>query len=96
MADEATLLHSDKKYRQYLTEVERALRAFEYTSEWADLIAALGRLNKVLTQNNKYQVSWLSPQGERRERMYNYNLAGGIIMPMFSANTVQLSGSIII
>ena len=56
MADEVTLIASDKKYRQYMTEVERALRAFEYTSEWADLIAALGRLNKVLTQNNKYQV----------------------------------------
>ena len=56
MADEVTLIASDKKYRQYMTEVEKALRAFEYTSEWADLIAALGRLNKVLTQNNKYQV----------------------------------------
>ena len=56
-AEEGALMASDKKYRQYVTEVDRSLRAFEYTSEWADLIAALGRLNKVLTQNNKYQVN---------------------------------------
>ena len=56
-AEEGALMASDKKYRQYVTEVDRSLRAFEYTSEWADLIAALGRLNKVLTQNNKYQVT---------------------------------------
>ena len=55
-AEEGALMASDKKYRQYVTEVDRSLRAFEYTSEWADLISALGRLNKVLTQNNKYQV----------------------------------------
>ena len=55
-AEVGALMQTDKKYRQYVTEVDRSLRAFEYTSEWADLIAALGRLNKVLTQNNKYQV----------------------------------------
>ena len=37
----------DAKQKKYTAELERALRAFEYTSEWADLIAALGKLAKV-------------------------------------------------
>ena len=30
----------------YMTQVDRALRGFESTSEWADLIAALTKLNR--------------------------------------------------
>lgn len=44
--EECELL-ADSKYRTYVSQVERALKAFEYTSEWADLISALGKLNKV-------------------------------------------------
>ena len=40
-------LLSDSKYRQFVTAVEKALKSFEYSSEWADLISALGKLNKV-------------------------------------------------
>jgi hypothetical protein len=40
-------LVTDSKYRSYVSQVDRALRAFEYTSEWADLISSLGKLNKV-------------------------------------------------
>ena len=46
--EECELL-TDSKYRAYVSQVERALKAFEYTSEWADLISALGKLNKVRT-----------------------------------------------
>ena len=44
--EECELL-TDSKYRSYITHVEKALRNFDYTSEWADLISALGKLNKV-------------------------------------------------
>ena len=44
--EECELL-SDSKYRAYISQVEKALKSFEYTSEWADLISALGKLNKV-------------------------------------------------
>lgn len=44
--EECELL-TDSKYRAYVSQVERALKAFEYTSEWADLISSLGKLNKV-------------------------------------------------
>lgn len=44
--EECELL-SDAKYRSYINQVEKALKSFEYTSEWADLISALGKLNKV-------------------------------------------------
>lgn len=40
-------LMKDSKYRMYIGAVDKALKNFEYTSEWADLIAALGKLNKV-------------------------------------------------
>jgi len=36
--------------------VDKALKSFEYTSEWADLISALGKLNKVLLSHMKFPV----------------------------------------
>ncbi|XP_064627681.1 protein dopey-1-like isoform X4 [Lineus longissimus] len=53
--EECELL-SDSKYRAYISQVEKALRSFENTSEWADLISALGKLNKVLLSHVKYPV----------------------------------------
>ena len=46
LAEECELLN-DSKYRSYITQVEKALKSFDNTSEWADLISALGKLNKV-------------------------------------------------
>uniref|UniRef100_A0A665VI94 DOP1 leucine zipper like protein A n=1 Tax=Echeneis naucrates TaxID=173247 RepID=A0A665VI94_ECHNA len=54
-AEEVELL-GDSKYRNYVAAVDKALKNFEYSSEWADLISALGKLNKVLQNNAKYQV----------------------------------------
>lgn len=45
--EESELLMKDSKYRVYVSAVDKALKNFEYTTEWADLIAALGKLNKV-------------------------------------------------
>jgi len=36
---------------RYVNAVDKALKSFEYTSEWADLISALGKLNKVKVLN---------------------------------------------
>ena len=47
MNTEELELLSDSKYRQFINAVEKALKSFEYSSEWADLISALGKLNKV-------------------------------------------------
>lgn len=41
-------LLGDSKYRAYVAAVDKTLRNFENTSEWADLIATLGKLNKVI------------------------------------------------
>ncbi|XP_034245297.1 protein dopey-1 homolog isoform X2 [Thrips palmi] len=49
-------LMKDSKYRVYVSAVDKALKNFEYTSEWADLISALGKLNKVLSSHMKFQV----------------------------------------
>jgi hypothetical protein len=40
-------LMKQAKYRGYMSNIDKALKNFEYTSEWADLIPALGKLNKV-------------------------------------------------
>ena len=45
-AEECELL-GDSKYRSYVSQVEKALKAFDNTTEWADLISALAKLNKV-------------------------------------------------
>ncbi|XP_046605599.1 protein dopey-1 homolog isoform X1 [Neodiprion virginianus] len=49
-------LMKDSKYRVYVSAVDKALKNFEYTSEWADLISALGKLNKVLLSHMKFPV----------------------------------------
>ncbi|XP_061479206.1 protein dopey-1 isoform X2 [Rhineura floridana] len=54
-AEELELM-GDSKYRNYAAAVDKALKSFEYSSEWADLISSLGKLNKVLQNNAKYQV----------------------------------------
>ncbi|KAM5256860.1 protein DOP1A isoform 2-T2 [Ctenodactylus gundi] len=56
MNTEELELLSDSKYRNYVAAIDKALKNFEYSSEWADLISALGKLNKVLQNNTKYQV----------------------------------------
>ncbi|CAH1798856.1 unnamed protein product, partial [Owenia fusiformis] len=53
--EECELL-ADSKYRAYVSQTEKALKSFEYTSEWADLISALQKLNKVLLAHMKYPV----------------------------------------
>ncbi|KAL4233674.1 Protein dopey-1 [Mactra antiquata] len=55
LAEECELLN-DSKYRSYITQIEKALKSFDSTSEWADLISALGKLNKVLLAHVKYPV----------------------------------------
>lgn len=40
-------LQTEPKYRAYMANIDKALKNFEYSSEWADLISALGKLNKV-------------------------------------------------
>ncbi|KAK4314041.1 hypothetical protein Pmani_014660 [Petrolisthes manimaculis] len=49
-------LLGDSKYRAYVASVDKTLRNFENTSEWADLISTLGKLNKVLLSHMKYPV----------------------------------------
>lgn len=56
MNPEELELLSDSKYRQFINAIEKALKSFEYSSEWADLISALGKLNKVLQNHTKFKV----------------------------------------
>ncbi|KAI6208422.1 Protein pad-1 [Aphelenchoides besseyi] len=43
-----------KKYRSYAAEVEKALKVFEATSEWPDLINALAKLSKALNSSKQF------------------------------------------
>ncbi|XP_059542400.1 protein dopey-2 isoform X1 [Myotis daubentonii] len=53
--EEQELLH-DYRYKNYSSGIEKALRNFESSSEWADLISSLGKLNKALQSNLKYSL----------------------------------------
>ncbi|XP_065649698.1 protein dopey-1 isoform X2 [Hydra vulgaris] len=55
MVDEAKL-SSDPKYKQFIAAIDKALKTFEYSSEWADLISCLGKLNKVIQLYSQYAV----------------------------------------
>ncbi|VDO67055.1 unnamed protein product [Schistosoma margrebowiei] len=41
------------KYKSFIAQVDKSLKSFEYSTEWADLISALGRLIKVIQSNTK-------------------------------------------
>lgn len=47
MDPEEVELQNDYRYRNYAAVIEKALRNFESSSEWADLISSLGKLIKV-------------------------------------------------
>ncbi|KAL0273816.1 UNVERIFIED_CONTAM: hypothetical protein PYX00_006399 [Menopon gallinae] len=49
-------LMQDPKYRLYVGAVDKALKYFESTEEWQDLITALSKLNKVLKENQRFPV----------------------------------------
>ncbi|KAJ7320563.1 hypothetical protein JRQ81_020074, partial [Phrynocephalus forsythii] len=49
-------LLGDYRYRNYSSAIDKALRNFESSSEWADLISSLGKLNKALQSNLKYSL----------------------------------------
>uniref|UniRef100_A0A1I8NRH4 Uncharacterized protein n=1 Tax=Stomoxys calcitrans TaxID=35570 RepID=A0A1I8NRH4_STOCA len=49
-------LMAEAKYRNYMSNIDKALRNFEYSSEWADLISALGKLSKAISSNTQYQI----------------------------------------
>ena len=47
---------SDAKYKQFIVAIDKSLKNFEYSSEWADLISCLGKLNKVIQTYSQYPV----------------------------------------
>ncbi|GAA53094.1 protein dopey-1 homolog [Clonorchis sinensis] len=46
-------LENHAKFRSFTAQVDKSLKGFEYSTEWADLISALGRLIKVIQSNSK-------------------------------------------
>ncbi|XP_056145152.1 protein dopey-2 isoform X2 [Lampris incognitus] len=56
MDPEELELQNDSRYRNYGLVIEKALRNFESSSEWADLISSLGKLNKALQSNLRYSL----------------------------------------
>lgn len=50
--DEVSLLN-DGRYKNFLAALEKVLKQFEYSSEWADLITNLVKVKKVKTKMMK-------------------------------------------
>ena len=53
-AEEMHLLANDSKYKSYASSMDKALKNFESSTEWADLISSLGKLKKCLQSYPKY------------------------------------------
>ena len=49
---------NDPKYRIFARDIDKALKAFEGTSRWTDLIFALGRLIKVRSQKPLQHIAF--------------------------------------
>lgn len=47
--EEINLLNTDSKYKNYVSSIEKSLKNFESSTEWADLISSLGKLKKSIT-----------------------------------------------
>lgn len=43
--------NENSKYRKFADNIDKALKQFEYSSDWTDLISALGKLGKVCRYN---------------------------------------------
>ena len=43
-------------YYSYTNGIDKALKNFEYSSEWPDLISALGKLSKVIQSNTRFKA----------------------------------------
>ncbi|OAF71519.1 hypothetical protein A3Q56_00724 [Intoshia linei] len=50
-------LLSDSKYRMYTSYIDKALKNFEYSSEWADLISAISKIKKIIASYGQYSES---------------------------------------
>ena len=53
--EEINLLNTDSKFKNYVSSIEKTLKNFESSTEWADLISSLGKLKKVLQSSPKYE-----------------------------------------
>ncbi|XP_059824837.1 protein dopey-2 isoform X1 [Hypanus sabinus] len=56
MDQEELNLINDYRYRSYSATIDKALKNFESSSEWADLISSLGKLIKALQSSLKYSL----------------------------------------
>lgn len=50
-SDEIALLN-DGRYKNFIATLEKVLKQFEYSSEWADLITNLVKVKKVRRKRN--------------------------------------------
>lgn len=70
---------TEAKYKQFSYEVERALRSFELSTEWPDLISALTRLNKVFLTYTQYpEVPHKLTVSKRLSQCLHPNLPSGV------------------
>ena len=71
--DEEAEYWTDSKYKQFTSAVDKTLKSFEYSSEWADLISCLGKLNKVISLQHLYTEKWSSKGGCLHTRSLIYS-----------------------
>lgn len=79
-------LMKQAKYRVYLQNIDKSLKNFEYSSEWADLISALGKLNKV---SQTFKVFVVDDATMSFTCKYSMNILFSLLPGYFELSTVS-------
>lgn len=67
------------KFKAYQQQMEKALKPFECTTEWADLVNALGKVNKVLSNYSQFsKIPCDAILGRRLAQCLHPNLPNGV------------------
>jgi len=57
MLDDELALINDSRYKSFIVSIERVLKQFEYSTEWADLITYLVRIKKVRSASKTLAIN---------------------------------------
>jgi hypothetical protein len=57
MLDDELALINDSRYKSFIVSIEKILKQFEYSTEWADLITYLVKIKKVRSASKTLAIN---------------------------------------
>ncbi len=70
MLDDEVALGHDSRYKSFIVAIEKVLKQFEHSTEWADLITILVKVKKVRSHvfGMELKVDFVFPSNVSREK----------------------------